>query len=159
MIRSGSHQLAASISRFANRNGASLERAAEVTKILTDGTKAVGVRLASGEEILAKKIVTTTDPEMTFLDLVGEDVCNAGVADPRRSDEGLGVGVDAASSTSTTRSPSGPTSRTRQPNSIPTPDRALIKIMGVETLDDVLEPHQATAKEGRFGFVGRRDHR
>ena len=30
-----------------------------------------------GEEILAKKVIATTDPQMTFLDLVGEEACNA----------------------------------------------------------------------------------
>ena len=94
IVHSGSHQLAASISRFANRHGATLERAAEVAKILTDGTKAVGVRLASGEEILAEKVVATTDPQTTFLELVGEETCRAASGHARRDDQELGVGVD-----------------------------------------------------------------
>ena len=77
VVRSGSHQLAAALVRDANAHGATVERAAEVTRILTEGAEAVGVRLASGEEIFGKKIVATTDPQMTFLDLVGEEACNA----------------------------------------------------------------------------------
>jgi len=58
VIVSGSHQLAASLARSANSNGARLERAAEVVKILTDGARAVGVRLASGEERRARSLPT-----------------------------------------------------------------------------------------------------
>jgi phytoene dehydrogenase-like protein len=150
VIRSGSHQLAASISRFANRNGASLERAAEVTKILTDGTKAVGVRLASGEEIFAKKIVTTTDPKATFLDLLGEDVCNA--ASPTLVEQTKSWEWESTSLLNVHYALSErPTYRAKEFD--PDCDRALVKIMGLETLDEVLH-HIDDAKRGKFGFAG-----
>jgi phytoene dehydrogenase-like protein len=150
VIRSGSHQLAASISRFANRNGASLERAAEVSKILTDGTKAVGVRLASGEEIFAKKIVTTTDPKATFLDLLGEDVCNA--ASPTLVEQTKSWEWESTSLLNVHYALSErPTYRAKDFD--PDCDRALIKIMGLETLDEVLQ-HIDDAKRGKFGIAG-----
>jgi phytoene dehydrogenase-like protein len=150
VIRSGSHQLAASLSRFANRNGASLERAAEVSKILTDGNKAVGVRLASGEEIFAKKIVTTTDPKMTFLDLVGEDVCNA--VSPTLVEQTKAWEWESTSLMNVHYALSErPTYRAKEFD--PDADRALIKIMGIETLDDVLH-HIDDAKRGKFGLAG-----
>ena len=107
VISNGSHQLAGSLARFANNNGVEVERAATVEKILSDGTKAVGVRLAGGEEIFAQWVITTTDPEMTFLDLVGEDVCNR---PPRRwsTRRRRGSGSPRASSTSTTPSTGAP---------------------------------------------------
>ncbi|UCE87470.1 MAG: NAD(P)/FAD-dependent oxidoreductase, partial [Deltaproteobacteria bacterium] len=150
VIISGSHQLAASLARFANRNGARLERAAEVTKILTDGTRAVGVRLASGEEIRAKKIITTTDPQMTFLDLVGEEACNA--ASPTLVDQAKNWEWEATSLFNVSyalRERPRYTAAAFDPDV----DRALIKIMGVETVDALLD-HIHAAKNGRMGFSG-----
>ncbi len=150
VIISGSHQLASSLARFANRHGARLERAAEVTRILTDGTRAVGVRLASGEEILAKKVIATTDPQMTFLDLVGEEACNA--ASSTLVDQ---VKNWEWESTSLFNVNYALRERPRYTAAAfdPDVDRALIKIMGVETVDELLD-HINAAKQGRMGFSG-----
>jgi len=150
IIRSGSHQLCASLSRFANRNGATLERAAEVTKILTDGTQAVGVRLASGEEVFADKIVATTDPQTTFLELVGEEACRAAsdtLVETTRSWEW--------ESTSLFNVHYALSERPRYEAAAfdPDADRALIKIMGVETVDELLA-HIEAVKQGRFALIG-----
>jgi phytoene dehydrogenase-like protein len=150
VIVSGSHQLAASLSRFANRNGARLERAAEVTKILTDGTKAVGVRLASGEEVRANKIVTTTDPETTFLELVGAEVCDA--ASPTLSDQARNWEWEATSLFGANFALSE-RPRVTAADFDPDADRALVKIMGVETVDELLD-HINGAKSGRLGRSG-----
>ncbi len=150
IVQSGSHQLAASISRFATRHGATIERAAEVSRILTDGTKAVGVRLTSGEEILAQKVVTTTNPQTTFLDLIGEDTCRA-------ASDTLVPTTKAWEweSTSLINVHYALSERPRHDAAAfdPDADRALIKIMGVETCDELLE-HIAAVKQGRFGFIG-----
>jgi phytoene dehydrogenase-like protein len=150
VVLSGSHQLAASLSRFANNAGASLERAAEVVKILTDGTKAVGVRLASGEEVFAKKIVTTTDPEMTFLDLVGEDVCNAASAtlvSQTKEWEWESVSLFNVHYALSERP------QYTAGLSDPDVDRSLIKIMGLETVDELMN-HIKKVKGGGFSLAG-----
>jgi phytoene dehydrogenase-like protein len=150
VIRSGSHQLAASISRFANRNGASLERAAEVSKILTDGTKAVGVRLVTGEEIMAKKVVTTTDPKATFLYLVGPEVCHA--ASPTLVDQTEAWEWESTSLCNVHYALSERPEHTCKAFD-PDADRALVKIMGLESMQDVLD-HISAAKEGHFRMAG-----
>jgi len=150
VIVSGTHQLAASISRAANASGARLERAAEVTKILTDGTKAVGVRLASGEEVRATKIITTTDPETTFLELVGAEVCDAASAtlsDQARNWEWEATSLFGANFALSERP------QITAAKFDPDADRALIKIMGVETVDELLA-HINGAKAGRLGQAG-----
>jgi len=150
IVHSGSHQLAASISRFANRHGATLERAAEVSKILTDGTKAVGVRLASGEEILAEKIVATTDPQTTFLELVGEQTCRAAsdtLVETTRSWEWESTSLFNVHYALSERP------RYEAASFDPDADRALIKIMGVETPTELLD-HIAAVKQGHFSFIG-----
>lgn len=146
VILSGSHQLAASLSRFANKAGARLERAAEVTKILTDGTKAVGVRLASGEEIFGKKIITTTDPEMTFLDLVGEDVCNA--ASPTLISQTKAWEWESVSLFNVHYALSERPRYTAAGFDADV-DRSLIKVMGLESVEELLK-HIKTTKSGGF---------
>jgi phytoene dehydrogenase-like protein len=150
VIISGTHQLAASLSRSANSNGARLERAAEVTKILTDGTRAVGVRLASGEEVRARKIITTTDPQTTFLELVGSEVCDAvspTLADQARNWEWETTSLLDVSFALSERP------RIAAAEFDPDADRALVKIMGVETVDELLD-HIHAAKTGRLGRSG-----
>ena len=150
VILSGSHQLAASLSRFANNAGASLERAAEVVKILTDGTKAVGVRLATGEEVFAEKIVTTTDPQTTFLELVGEEVCNA--ASPTLASQSKEWEWESISLFNVHFGLSERPQYTAAKND-PDVDRSLIKIMGLETVDELMA-HIKNVKEGGFSFAG-----
>ena len=150
VIISGSHQLAAALSRAANRAGARLERAAEVSKILTDGKKAVGVRLASGEEVFAKKIITTTDPKKTFLDLVGEEVCDAvspTLVRQTKEWEWESTSLFNANYALSERPVYTAT------NFDPDVDRALIKIMGVETIADLMD-HIHRVKAGKFSFIG-----
>jgi phytoene dehydrogenase-like protein len=150
IISNGSHQLAGSLARFANNNGVTLERAAPVAKILCDGTKAVGVRLESGDEVFAKKIVTTTDPQMTFLDMVGEDVCNK--ASPTLVDQTKAWEWESTSTLNVHYA------LDRRPEHTagafdPDADRALVKIMGVETVDELLA-HIDGVRGGQFGLVG-----
>ncbi len=150
IILSGSHQLAGSLARFANNHGVTLERAAPVEKILCDGTRAVGVRLESGEEVFAKKIVTTTDPQTTFLEMVGEDVCDqvsATLVDQTKAWEW--------ESTSTVNVHYALDRRPEHTAAAfdPEADRALVKIMGVETVDELLA-HIDDVRAGRFGLVG-----
>ncbi len=150
IIMNGSHQLAGSIARFANNNGVSFERAAPVDKILCDGAKAVGVRLESGDEVFAKKVIATTDPEMTFLDFVGEDVCNQ--ASPSLVDQTKAWEWESTSTLNVHYA------LDRRPEHTaaafdPAADRALVKIMGVETTDELLA-HIDAVRQGEFSFVG-----
>ncbi len=150
VILSGSHQLAASLARFANQAGASLERAAEVTKIITDGTKAVGVRLANGDEVFARKIITTTDPETTFLELVGEDVCKA--ASPTLAKQTKEWEWESTSLFNVHFALSERPQYTAGLNDTDV-DRSLIKMMGLETVDELMT-HIKTVKEGGFSLAG-----
>lgn len=150
IIRNGSHQLASSLSRFASRNGVRIERAASVERILTDGPKAIGVRLAGGVEIMSTVVVTTTDPEMTFLDLVGEEACRSAsptLVDQTRSWEWESTSLLNAHY-ALDRRPEH-TAATFDPDA----DRALVKIMGVETVAELLE-HIDGVRRGNFSFVG-----
>jgi len=52
-------------------SGGQLRTAAQVTRILVERQQVTGVRLTSGEEIVATQVVSAADPRQTLLDLVG----------------------------------------------------------------------------------------
>jgi phytoene dehydrogenase-like protein len=57
--------------RALRRAGGTIRVRTEVSKILVEGGRAIGVRLADGEEIRAKHIVSNADPAVTLGRLVG----------------------------------------------------------------------------------------
>ncbi|MCC7077141.1 MAG: NAD(P)/FAD-dependent oxidoreductase [Acidimicrobiia bacterium] len=146
VVRNGSHQLAASLARFANRNGTTIERAAEVAAILTDGPRATGIRFADGREVTAGAVISTADPQMTFLGLVGEEACLA--ASPHLVAQSQSWEWE---STSLFNAHYALSERPRlaAADDDPDADRALVKIMGVETVDELLG-HIESVKAGRF---------
>ncbi len=58
--------------RFKKMGGRVLTRK-EVTQILMEGNRPIGVRLNDGQEVRGKVVVSNIDAHSTFLDLIGED--------------------------------------------------------------------------------------
>jgi phytoene dehydrogenase-like protein len=77
VFRSESRGLRRALTAAARERGAEIRTGAEVTRIVVSRGRAAGVALASGEEMTAPLVVSTTDPRRTFLDLV-----DPGVLDP-----------------------------------------------------------------------------
>jgi len=75
----GSHKFAGSLAREVVSNGGTIVDAAEVTEILMENGRAVGVRLAEGRTLRARVVMSTLDPHTTFLDLVGAEHLPAGL--------------------------------------------------------------------------------
>ena len=70
----GSHKFAGALAKEVIRHGGLILEAAGVDKILIEDGRAAGVRLAHEGRILRSKVVMSTlDPETTFLDLVGKE--------------------------------------------------------------------------------------
>jgi len=69
----GSHKFAGALAREIVSNGGTIVDAAEVTDILMEDGRAVGIRLAEGRTLRAKVVMSTLDPHTTFLDLVGAE--------------------------------------------------------------------------------------
>jgi len=69
----GSHKVASSFSKEVIRNKGLILENAEVTKILMQNNRAVGVELFDGQIIKAKVVASSLDPQTTFMKLVGED--------------------------------------------------------------------------------------
>lgn len=74
--------LIAALSKSATASGATIRCGATVSRILinadTNGLAANGVQLADGEKIEADRVISATDPQRTFLDLVGVEHLNIG---------------------------------------------------------------------------------
>jgi phytoene dehydrogenase-like protein len=66
----------------ATNSGVEIRNGSEVSRILVDGSadglKATGVQLKDGEKIEADHVVSATDPQRTFLKLVGVEYLNIG---------------------------------------------------------------------------------
>jgi phytoene dehydrogenase-like protein len=78
----GVNGLVAALSSAATTSGATIRYGATVGRILiesnSDGLVAKGVHLANGEEIEANHIISATDPQRTFLNLVGVEHLDIG---------------------------------------------------------------------------------
>jgi phytoene dehydrogenase-like protein len=68
--RGGTGGISAAIASAARAAGAEIRTEAEVAQVLTKGGHAVGVVLASGEGIRAKRVISTVDARTTFLRLL-----------------------------------------------------------------------------------------
>jgi phytoene dehydrogenase-like protein len=71
LVRGGSHMLASALHAVIAANGGRLLDWAEVGRIITENGTAKGVALTDGQEFRAKAVVSTLDPQDTFLKLVG----------------------------------------------------------------------------------------
>lgn len=72
MIKSGNTVAARALYQSFLESGGEYPNDVRVESILVEGKKAVGVRLDDGREIRAKAVVSTLNPEETYLDLVGK---------------------------------------------------------------------------------------
>jgi len=65
--------------RALKRKGGQLRLSTHVERILIEDGRAIGVRLAGGEEIRATNVISNADPEVTFGRLVGRDHLSGGL--------------------------------------------------------------------------------
>ena len=71
MCRGGSAQLATSLATFIEARGGNIRCECQVQSILVEGERVVGVELADGEQIHARKFVASgLNPQQTFLELI-----------------------------------------------------------------------------------------
>lgn len=67
----GSHKMANSLGREIVQAGGCILDSSQVNNIIMEGGKAVGVDLWEGRTLKAKAVISTLDPQTTFIDLVG----------------------------------------------------------------------------------------
>lgn len=76
----GYQKLADAFANGLKRDGGTLSLRTQVTKIIIEGGKAVGVALEDGTQIKAKHVISNADTKLTFLRLVGEEHLEKGFA-------------------------------------------------------------------------------
>jgi phytoene dehydrogenase-like protein len=69
--KGGTGGISLSIARSAESFGAEIRTNARVQKILVEGNQTTGVVLENGDELSAKTVISSVDPHLTFLRLVG----------------------------------------------------------------------------------------
>jgi len=69
----GSHKLSSSLAKEVIMNDGMILENAEVTKILIENGKAVGVETYDGRRVMAKVVASSLDPHSNFMKLIGED--------------------------------------------------------------------------------------
>jgi phytoene dehydrogenase-like protein len=101
LVKGGSHRLSSAIYRSFVRSGGRVLDACEVTRIVTEGGEAVAVEIDDGRRFEADAIVSTLNPEQTFVDLVDDDAVPKDLQDSvanweweARSMFGLHLGVE-----------------------------------------------------------------
>jgi phytoene dehydrogenase-like protein len=72
LVQGGSHSLSSALFEAFAENGGKVLDWAGVEEIVVTGGKATGVVLHDGREFAAKTVVSTLNPEQTFLQMVGE---------------------------------------------------------------------------------------
>jgi phytoene dehydrogenase-like protein len=72
-VKGGTGAVSLAIAAAAQAAGAEIRTLAPVERVLIRDGQAVGVALASGEEIAARVVVSNADPKRTFLGLVGRE--------------------------------------------------------------------------------------
>lgn len=88
VVRGGFVNLPNALARYIEAHGGSIMTNARVTKILIENNKAIGVSLANGKNILARKLVaSSTDPSTMVLKLVGEDHVDSYIVDSMKKYE------------------------------------------------------------------------
>lgn len=75
--KGGSGMLTQAMANMLNDYGGTIRTHVPVEKILIEGNKAIGVRLTTGEEIRASKVVSNAHVQTTMLNLVGADHLSA----------------------------------------------------------------------------------
>ncbi len=79
--RGGMGSVTAALAAAAREHGVAIRTGSRVEQILVEGTAAIGVRLAGGEELRADVVVSGADPKTTLLRLLGARHLEAGFAD------------------------------------------------------------------------------
>lgn len=72
-VQGGMGTITRLMARAAGEAGATIRTGVEVSRIVVENGQAVGVSLADGTEIGARRIASNADPRRTFLDLVGPE--------------------------------------------------------------------------------------
>ena len=73
LIRGGTHALPSALQGIVSSNGGLILENVSIEKIIVEGGIAKGVKLSTGEEFYGKAIISTLNPQQTFLEYIDRD--------------------------------------------------------------------------------------
>jgi len=133
IIKGGSHVLSSALNRQIIKNGGTIYEWSEVKEIIVEDGEARGVKLADGREFRAKAVVSTLNPYQTFIELIPKEKVPE---DLRKSAEKwmweewslfvVNLGIK------------GQPPKYKASDYNPDVDKALLVIMGYESVDDII---------------------
>jgi len=142
-----SHKLSSALTRAIYLNGGMILDNAEVVKIIVEGGEAKGVELADGRRIVASKaVVSTLDPPQTFLRLVGKENLDEDFVNEVEGWEWEQLSLFTAHLA--LKEPPKYTASLNNPDV----DRALLCIIGFETVDELTKAVD-DARQGKLTHI------
>jgi phytoene dehydrogenase-like protein len=103
LVKGGSHRLSSALFRSFVRDGGTVMDTSEAQRIIMEDGRAVGVEIDGGECFQAEAVLSTLNPEQTFLQLVGEENLSEDLVHATRSWEweerslfGLHLGIQGS---------------------------------------------------------------
>ena len=140
----GSHKLASSLAKEVVINKGLILENAEVTKIIMENGRATGVEIFDGQVVKAKTVVSSLDPQTTFLNLVGQ----GNLPNDLKSYADRWA-WDKSSFFTTHVALNEPLTYKSDEHDI---DNAFMNIMGIEGMDDVIDLADS-AREGKINMT------
>lgn len=146
LVQGGSYSLAAALYQTIVSNGGELLEWAEADHLVFEDGSAAGVALTDGREFRARALVSTLDPQQTFLRLVGETNLSPDLTAAVR-----GWQWESWSYFTAHYGIKGESPRYRAAEFNADVDRALVAFVGVESAADVLR-HLQAVESGRPSY-------
>jgi phytoene dehydrogenase-like protein len=159
LVKGGSHRLSSAIYRSFVRSGGRVLDSSAVTRIVMEGDRAVAVEIDDGRRFEADAIVSTLNPEQTFVELIDDADLPPDLDDAvsnweweARSMFGLHLGVETGVETG---AETGAEGGVRFKADDPRVAEAMIVFCGIETEDELIEHLDAIDGEeiGRCNWV------
>jgi len=147
LVRGGSHQLASALRRTIEEHGGQIITGASVKSILVEDGRAAGIDAAGIGELRASAILSTLNPEQTFLELLPRDAL----------DRELKQGIEQWEWEPTSLFVFNDGIIGEAPHYEGYPDeanRALLTVMGYETAQDVMDHQLEVASGDRSRIAG-----
>lgn len=147
IVAGGSHTLSSAIHNSYKKAGGHVLEWASVNKIITENGKAVGVALEDGREFRAKAVVSTLNPEQTFVDFLAPEDAPGDVREAAQKWQWEDVSLFTSHYGIKGRAP-----EYRSATFNPDVNSALVNIMGIEKPEDVYDAH-SDLQAGKLGPI------
>ena len=140
LVRGGSHSLASAVQSAFRKAGGEVRDRAGVNRIILDNGRAVGVETTNGEEYRASAVISSVNPEQTFLEFIEEKELPEDLVAAARQWQWEDNSVFTCHFGIV-----GPAPDYRSAQFNPDANHALTNVIGIESVDDVLKAHDDVA--------------